>query len=209
MSTSPGDPTPKIYGSYLGRVVAVDDPEKLGRVRAMVPGVVEPMTGWAWPMGFPGAGGNRRGAFCPPPEGAAVLVLFVGGDVERPVYLCGHFGAPGGTVETPGPVGGYATTQANGSPGIPEDIPPDQAPKVAAIETEHFVVVVDDRDDKRLLRIEAKRTGDHLLIDAKNDNMDVSCTGTLTIRSTSAIMISAPKITLGDRVVVQNGRPLK
>ena len=48
---------PKNFGMFWGSVIRNDDPEKLGRVKVFIPGLLEPQSPWAWPVGFPGSGG--------------------------------------------------------------------------------------------------------------------------------------------------------
>lgn len=210
MSTSENDGQGvKFRAGYLGEVVDNADPERVGRVRVRVPGVVEPASGWAWPIGASGGGFDRRGAYWPPAKGAAVLVFFLGGDVERPVFFPGPWGFPAGVPETPGPVGGYTTPGADGVAPPREQIAPADAPRIKAVETDHFVVVVDEREGRALLRVEAKKSGDHLLFDAVNHTADLKTSNVLTIRSDTAINLDAPKITFGGRVLVLNDQPIK
>lgn len=86
----------------IGFVVRRDDPDGNGRVKISVPGVIEGESpNWAEPLGMPGGGSAHRGTFDPPAVGATVGVLFRGGDPDHPFYLCGPYGAPGGTSDVP------------------------------------------------------------------------------------------------------------
>ena len=38
----------RLPGMYVGYVTHRNDPEKLGRVRVCIPGVLEPHSAWAW-----------------------------------------------------------------------------------------------------------------------------------------------------------------
>ena len=87
---------------YEGYVTSRADPENLGRVKACIPGLIEPESPmWIWPVGVPGGGHAHRGHFEPPAVGANVLVMFVDGDLVRPRFLAGPWGSPGGSPDTP------------------------------------------------------------------------------------------------------------
>lgn len=87
---------------YEGEVTRRDDPDGLGRVKILIPGVVEPETpNWAWPMAAPGSGSAQRGTFEPPAVGANVLVLFKLGERDYPYYMTGPWGEPGGVSDVP------------------------------------------------------------------------------------------------------------
>ncbi len=92
-------------GSYLAEVVAVDDPEQLGRVQLRlisfdeVDGQDAPI--WAR-VAVPFAG-NNRGAFLIPDVGDEVLVNFVNGDSRLPVVIGGLWN---GSADVPEQLGG-------------------------------------------------------------------------------------------------------
>ena len=46
----------RLLGMYVGYVTHRRDPDRLGRVRVCIPGVVEPHSAWAWPLGTAGGG---------------------------------------------------------------------------------------------------------------------------------------------------------
>jgi hypothetical protein len=71
---------PRILGMHLGYVTHRDDPEGLGRVRVCIPGLIEPHSDWAWPLGTSGGGSKDHGLFAVPELGAEV----VNGDAEVP-----------------------------------------------------------------------------------------------------------------------------
>jgi hypothetical protein len=75
----------RFYGKYRGKVVANDDPNKLGRIRAVCPVVLGDTTlNWALPC-TPYAG-KGVGFFAVPPVDADVWVEFEGGDVDVPIW---------------------------------------------------------------------------------------------------------------------------
>lgn len=81
----------QFFGKYRGRVVDVDDPLMLGRLRAEVPAVLGDVTsGWALPC-VPYAG-DGVGFHAIPPVGAGVWVEFEGGDPDYPIWTGGWWG---------------------------------------------------------------------------------------------------------------------
>lgn len=91
----------RLLGMYVGYVTKRDDEELLGRVRVCIPGVLEPESAWAWPLGTSGGGSKDRGFFAVPEEGAEVAVFFNQGNVDAPYYLAAHWGKPNGESEVP------------------------------------------------------------------------------------------------------------
>jgi hypothetical protein len=88
--------TSRYYGKYRGTVTDNNDPLRLGRIQASVPGVVgDVSTGWAVPCA-PYAGTNA-GFFTVPPVGTGVWIEFEAGDVSRPIWT----GTWWGTGEPP------------------------------------------------------------------------------------------------------------
>ena len=78
-------------GKYRARVNNNVDPEKRGRIRAIVPAVTgkdEPST-WALPC-LPAAG-SGMGFFTVPPEGAGVWIEYEGGDIGYPIWVGGYW----------------------------------------------------------------------------------------------------------------------
>lgn len=76
------------YGIYQGFVKNVNDPEKRGRIRCTCPEVLDTeVSGWCEPcapVAFDGGGDIYI-----PPLNEAVWVMFINGDIDRPVYLGG------------------------------------------------------------------------------------------------------------------------
>lgn len=157
-------------GLYLGEVIDNADPDGLGRVRVRIPGLVEPASAWAFPLGTVGGGSDRRGFFVVPEKGAEVGVLFHQGDVDHPHYLCGHWGKPGGQTEVPEPVRG---------------LPKDQVPQVRAFETPRFLLVFDDRSGSEKALLRDKTTGDQVVLDAAAG---------ISIKSTAKVAVDAPEV---------------
>ena len=172
----------RILGMCVGYVTNRRDPARLGRVRVCIPGLVEPESAWAWPLGTAGGGARDTGLFAVPPEGAEVAVFFDQGDPDSPHYLSGHWGAPGGASE------------------VPEEArrdPPDN--RVFATPT--FRVEFDESDGAKRLKLTNRRTGDHLVLDAETNTVTLSATTTLTLRAVGAVVIEAPVVTIAGRAV--------
>jgi len=77
-------------GKYPGTVHDNVDPDRLGRIKAIVLSVTgkEPST-WAVPC-LPGAGADM-GLFTVPPKGAGVWIEYQDGDITRPVWVGGYW----------------------------------------------------------------------------------------------------------------------
>ena len=172
----------RLLGMYLGYVTKRDDPEQLGRVRVCIPGVLEPESAWAWPLGTSGGGSKNRGLFAVPEEGAEVAVFFHQGNVDAPHYLSAHWGKPGGETELP-------------AEAVRE------RPDNRVLSTETFRIELDETDKQRKLRLTNKKTGDHLVFDAEENSVTLEATTALTLRAVGAITIDAMQVTIAGRVV--------
>ena len=74
------------YGKYRAFVADNKDPEKLGRLRLIIPTVLGASeTGWALPC-FPFGGGKSYGWFAVPDNEAQVWAEFEEGDINRPIW---------------------------------------------------------------------------------------------------------------------------
>ena len=93
------------HGLYWAEVVVNNDPERMGRVKAKVFGVVDKETDWALPIGMPGAGygstSGGKGGFFVPRKGATILVGFIYGKIEQPFYFCAHYPKRNGKTGAP------------------------------------------------------------------------------------------------------------
>jgi uncharacterized protein involved in type VI secretion and phage assembly len=157
-------------GLYMGVVVDRDDPERLGRVRVRIPGLVEPASAWAFPLGTVGGGSEGRGFFAVPELGADVGVLFHQGDVDHPFYLAGHWGRRDGRDEVPVAVRGQ---------------PVAAAPRVRAFESARFLLVFHDVEGDEVLELRDKATGDAISI--------ASGAG-VALHSSTAVRVDAPEV---------------
>jgi hypothetical protein len=172
----------RLLGMYLGYVTQRDDPEQLGRVRVCIPGVLEPESAWAWPLGTSGGGSRNRGLFAVPEQGAEVAVFFNQGNVDAPHYLAAHWGKPGGESEL--------AEEARKTP-----------PDNRVLATETFRVELDESAKGRKLRLTNKKTGDNLVFDAEENTVTLEATTALTLRAVGAITIDAMHVTIAGRVV--------
>ncbi len=114
LSTLPPVPDPAGATSVAVAVITdVEDPEKLGRVRATLPGMGELETGWMAVV-VPGAGPGK-GCVALPDVEDRVLVLLPDGDAARALVLGGLYGA-GGAPDA-GVEGGAVKRYTFGTPG--------------------------------------------------------------------------------------------
>lgn len=84
-----------LFGTYMGQVEAVDDPEKRGRVKVRVVMAYGPTSGligtedlpWALPAGLPAGGSPDSGGLnWLPAAGDQVFVRFLDGQPEKPIW---------------------------------------------------------------------------------------------------------------------------
>jgi uncharacterized protein involved in type VI secretion and phage assembly len=180
-------------GLYIGEVADRDDPEGLGRVRVRIPGLVEPSSAWAFPLGTLGGGSDRRGFFSVPEKGAEVGVLFHQGDVDHPYYLCGHWGKPDGQAEVPEPVRG---------------LPKEEAPQIRAFETGRFLFVFDDREGKEALVVKDKTSGDQIEFDGAGMGITIKATSALLLKADGLVSIEGASVQINGRLVLPGPKPI-
>ena len=174
----------------MGTVVDNADPEKLGRVRVSIPGLIgDEGSGWAFPL-WPGAGGKQRGMFSPPPKGADVGILFHMGDIEHPYYLGGYPGRE------------EAPDEAKDASS------PEEAVKVFVYETDRWKFLFDGRQGKQILQLKDKKTEDVIEIDGVNLGVRIKATSAISIQCDGAVDIKGSALTLNGRFVVPNGKPI-
>ena len=79
----------RLFGTYAGVVQDIEDPKKLGRVRALIPNVYgDDVSPWIMPC-FPGGVGVDAGMICIPREFQYIWVTFEEGDPRSPIYMGG------------------------------------------------------------------------------------------------------------------------
>lgn len=195
------DGQPRYYAPEHGKVVDNVDPEGLSRVRIRVPGIVE-LTDWANPMGTMGGGAAQRGAWRVPDIGSDVVVFFLGGDVERPVYTGGWWGTP---------------PAAEGKREVPtevEAVPLEEAHLVSSIyEGKRLKVWVDERDGKQQLGIQDKQDagadGTFIQVDMESGSITIQAGGAgLILKSIGMVQIVGAQVTINDRLVDMTDSPV-
>ena len=172
----------RLFGMYVGHVTDRKDPDKLGRVRVCVPGLLEPHSAWAWPLGTVGGGSKNRGFFAVPEEGAEVALFFNQGDVDKPYFISAHWGKPNGESE------------------VPEEAQMD-SPDNRVLATETFRLELDESEGARRLKITNKKTDDYLLFDAEENTITLQGTTSIIIKAVGAISLDATHITIGGRAI--------
>jgi hypothetical protein len=179
---------PKVFGLETGYVVDRDDPEGLGRVRVCIPGLLEPYSAWALPLGGGGGTSKDRGEFSVPRLNAEVGVFFKRGNIERPYYLASNWGKPNGQ----------------------SDVPPEAQGKVdnRVISTETFAIELDETEGSRKCKLSCRKTGDFIEINAEDNTMTLSATTALNIAVVGALNIQALQVTINGRVVETTGKPI-
>ena len=177
-----GDQDTRLPGMYVGYVTDRREPEGLGRERVCVPGLIEPNSAWAWPLGTSGGGMKDCGLFAVPEEGAEVALFFNQGDVDAPYYLSAHWGKPEGESE------------------VPEEAQVDP-PDNRVLATPTFRVELDESEGSKKLKLTNKKTGDHLLFDAEDNTITLEGTTAITIRAVGAISLEATQVTIAGRIV--------
>jgi len=92
----------RYWGKYRGIVKDVNDPKKLGRVKAQVPELfgTDFLTDWAWPV-LPYGGIPDNGLFTVPEVDSGVFIEFESGNVDRPLWTGVWWSEPQGKPETP------------------------------------------------------------------------------------------------------------
>lgn len=193
MPTEHDENEPRFRAVYEGVVVDNADPLKIGRVKVRVPGLIEPSSGWARPLGMAGGGEDGVGFYSVPQTNAEVGVLFVQGDPDQVRYLAGPWGAPGGSGQAPSKV---------------RDVAAEDAPKVRVWETETYVIVLDEREAHRGLEIRDKLSGDGISFDGLTRSMEIKSTTALIIKATGAVSIDGLTVTIKNRPVNPAGGPI-
>jgi hypothetical protein len=159
----------RVLGKYRGVVFANLDPEQRGRLQAFVPEVLgEIPSGWAMPCS-PYAG-PASGFLSIPPVGAGVWIEFEAGDVSRPIWTGGYWGA-----------------------GEPPMVPPASTPGDIAtkIWRSDFGLTAAFDDLKQTITLSDALGTNQVVIDVK--------TATITIKGLARIVLEAPLIREGSQ----------
>lgn len=198
----------RVYGKHRGTVVDNADPERLGRLKVLVPDVLGPevVTGWALPC-VPYGGAADEGFLFIPDVGAGVWVEFENGDTEFPIWVGTFWSKPGGESEVPKPNDPDGTEQ-----GAVQDPPTRKIIKTKAGHTLQF----EDADGSEMVTlVEAEH--DHVVtLDADGIKLTDGTSGHEIVLDGSGIVITdgvntGNQVTLdGSGVVVadKNGNSL-
>lgn len=188
----------RVYNTYLGEYdgVVVDnaDPLLIGRVRVMIPGLVEPYSDWALPMGAPGSGSDAYGLWCVPKIGSTVAVFFREGDVDHPRYLTSCWRAPNDRPQ---------------SPTFVRELSPSEAVQIVGLQTDAWEIICDDRLGNERLVLRSRAFPDNTItIDGVAQAVEISGTVAVQIKSTGLVNIDALQVTINGRVVLPTGGPI-
>lgn len=195
--SSSDDHDARLYGSlHYGVVTANDDPKMIGRVKARIPGLIEPETRWMFPLGTAGGGDKNMGGFFVPKVGSEVGVFFNQGDPDFPFYVCGHWGAPGGVSDAPS----FITEQS--------DVTAATAPLLSGFEMDRFVFYFDNRPGKESFQIRDKVSGDGIAYDSTTRVMRMKAMTAIKLEAMGAIEIDALAVTIAGRPVTPGSNPI-
>lgn len=180
-------------GPWTGIVIRRDDPEKLYRVKLKIPGRLDE-TDWAYPFGFV-TGQKRGGGPFVPDLGTKALVFWEGGDINGTVScIPGMFHR--GWVPS-----GHVIDEDGGDNFVWQN--------------DKIRIEVDTRDSSAGLRIaKLDDTGDAagtaLVVDfdTATNQVEISTTLGLVLKSTGAVEIEGGTVTINSRPVSPGGEPL-
>jgi phage baseplate assembly protein V len=149
----------RYYGVVTGLVVAVDDPERQGRIKVRYPWFDdETVSGWSR-VGQLYAGPGH-GAFFIPEVGSEVLIAFIHGDMRYPIVVAGLY---------------------NGKDSPPAHRDASTDPKLVRTRGGHQLLL-DDSDGKRKVEI-VDTKGNRILIDSEKDEITVTAASNVTVES--------------------------
>jgi hypothetical protein len=202
----------RFFAMYIGVVVDRADPKRLGRVRVRIPGVIEPKSAWAWPLGSAGGGGKRLGGKRVPPLGAEVAVFFNQGDPDAPWYLTAQWGLvpnENGEPVTEIPGGNYDPDDWDKPESERRELTAEEAADVHVDETRDFVIVVDERQDKARYYIQHKLSGDALEYDyPSGGGWTLKSTTLLRLVADGLVSIEGSSIQINGRNVLDSPDPI-
>lgn len=171
----------------LGVVTRVDDPAGRHRVKASVDGLIDE-TQWAYPLTV-GGGGPQRGGHVVPAVGSDVVLIFMGGDPERPFYAPAHWSKE----ELPADLQGLPAAEAH---------------LVQTLEIGRYKITVDERPGKEQLSVQDKGTGDLVQLDGTTGGVLIKATTALRLQCDGAIDVEALSVTLNGRPLLADDKPI-
>lgn len=196
----------RLTSLYIGTVVERVDPAVLGRVKVLIPGVIEPKSGWCFQLGATGGGSFGRGFFDVPELGAEVGVFFKEGDPDTPWYMSANWGVP---------EDGENAGQNEVPVTVRETSDPARACNIREYETRFFRLTFDDNDREddlgETFEIVDKISGDGMTIDRNlNSGPNVLIKGSagLILESDGLVKIKGLQVQIGDRIVLPGTKPI-
>lgn len=187
------DRTHDLYGLYEGAVTDNKDPERAGRIRCIIPGLIEPQSGWIMPVGSSGAGSKARGHYFVPAIGSNIALLFKEGDIDHPRYLTGPW---------PFMNGSHAPTFAT-------ELSASDAPQVSGMQTSKWEIVLDDRPGFDRLTISHRDfPANSITIDGATQALEVSGTIAVQIKSMGVVNIEGLQVVINGRPVLPGTKPI-
>ena len=176
------------YGLFIGLVTDDNDPLKQGRVKVEVPGYISPAT-WAQLLLLGSPFG--RGVYGVPLTGQQVVVGFLQGDYSQPVVM--------GSLASPSTAAGYRADNDSA-----------QTKGLVTLENENFVFILGRPGSNTPYASLCTRDEPTMMITMDIDQRAVEVNGptSVCIKSQGHVKIESPLITLGNRKVQQNGKPI-
>jgi len=175
--------------AYPAVVIDREDPKGRHRVRAAIRGFLPEGTQWAYPL-TAGGGSPQRGGHVVPDVGADVVIWFLGGDIERPVYQCFNWSERKGESELPTSMRDAGT----------------DAHLVQAMEIGRYLLTIDERPGSPGLSIVDKLTGDSLAFDAKTLSVQLKATTILNLIADGIVNIEGSQVQINGRLVTPTGK---
>lgn len=175
----------KYYGVYAGQVVDNQDEEKRGRIKVLCPTLSNaPLAEWAEPS-FPLVPGKDYGGYFRPEINDWVWVVFVHGNLDKPVYLGGWWASGDLSSEfeqaVPGVIG-WKTKYGHKLLFNEKD------KKIHAETKDGHTLVLDDKEQK----IEAKTKGGiTITLDDKNKKVVIDSTYDQIVMKSDGIHIGS------------------
>jgi len=150
-----------ISGFAPGVVTRNDDPDGTGRIKVMIPGLLDETPYWVMPGNWPGGGGIGKGSqYPPPPIGGQVQVIFQYGVYLDPnsvaFYMSGYYGQTEEGVQA-----GPEIISAAASPA-------DAHKRTVLWEGASLLAYIVEDDTEERLVLQAKATGSKIEINAKD-----------------------------------------